>query len=190
MSRKRTGGIGREGSRPSRGKGVRKLSATCSRDVDKSENRRPSSSPSRARENTPTYPTSVSKDTSNSTVRLTGAPARTHAKGERRGGNPSYRSWRRKKFGGDFDPIAVAVDEAVRAFSRKDPERDRAVWLSVANQIGEGAFRAKMRQMQAQIEQSREACAPIQNKAAYFQGLLNRYTEHHTDSTKGASCTQ
>ena len=170
-------------------KAVRKLSATCSREVGKSENPRLSSSSSRVRSPSPTVsPTMFPNGNTNRVVRLTGAPARTHAKGTKP--REMFKRWRRKKFGGDFDPIAVAVDEAVRAYSRKDPERDRAVWLSVANQIGEGAFRAKMRQMQAQIEQSREACAPIQNKAAYFQGLLNRYTEHHGNSTKGASCTQ
>ncbi len=153
------------------------------KDVHKSPKRRPGSRPSRAHENNPTYPTSVSYDTSNSTVRLTGTPARTHAKGERHGGNPAFRRWRRKHFGGDFDPIAKAVDEAVRAFSRKDPERDRAVWLTVANQIGEGAFRDKMRQMLSQIEQANANYTPIGNLAAYFQGMLNAYTDHVMEPT-------
>ena len=42
------------------------------------------------------------------------------------------------KFGGDFDPIRVAVEEAVAAFREHDPARDREVWLSVANEIGYG----------------------------------------------------
>ena len=99
------------------------------------------------------------------------------------------RPWNEKD-DGDFDPIAVAVDEAVSAYSRKNPEQDRAVWLSVANEIGVGAFRDKMRQMEAHLRDAALAGLAIYNKAAYFQGLLNRYTEHHGNSTKGASCTQ
>ncbi len=120
--------------------------------VDKSENPRPNSSFPRTRR-------------------------RTNGKGD--GTHPSYKRWRKKHFGGDFDPIAVAVDEAVRAFSRKGPERDRAVWLRVANQIGEVAFRDKMRQMLSLIREAAENCVAIHNKAAYFQRLLNSYTKHH-----------
>ncbi len=36
------------------------------------------------------------------------------------------------------------------------------------------------------IREAAESCVAIYNKAAYFQGLLNRYTEHHTDKPKGA----
>ena len=172
-------------------KAVRKLSATCSREVGKSENPRPKSAASRARSPRHTRHTMVSTDTSNRDVRLTGAPARTHAKGAEvgmyTGKNERFKIWRRKKFGGDFDPIAVAVDEAVSAYSRKNPEQDRAVWLSVANEIGVGAFRDKMRQMEAHLRDAALAGLAIYNKAAYFQGLLNRYTEHHTNNTKGAS---
>ena len=51
-----------------------------------------------------------------------------------------FRAWREAKFGGDFDPIAVAVDEAVAAFSSgkgADGQAvDRAVWLKIANRAG------------------------------------------------------
>jgi len=37
-----------------------------------------------------------------------------------------FRAWRVAKFGGDFDPIRVAVDEAVAAFSVGKGEKGRA----------------------------------------------------------------
>ena len=44
-----------------------------------------------------------------------------------------FRAWRVAKFGGDFDPIRVAVDEAAMAFSSGKSEKgkasDRRVWL-------------------------------------------------------------
>ena len=49
--------------------------------------------------------------------------------------------WRTKTFGGDFDPVRVAVDEAVSAFSMRQPEDDRRIWLKIANEIGFEAFR-------------------------------------------------
>ena len=52
-----------------------------------------------------------------------------------------FKAWRTAKFGGDFDPVSVAVDEAVAAFSSRQPETDRRIWLSVANEIGCEAFR-------------------------------------------------
>lgn len=36
-----------------------------------------------------------------------------------------FRAWRIAMFGGDFDPVRVAVEEAVAAFSSRQPERDR-----------------------------------------------------------------
>lgn len=150
---------------------------TRSQDGDKPKKRRLKSAASRARSPSPTdSPTSVSKDTGNRVVRLAGAPARTHAKGTKP--HAQFKRWRIKQFGGDIDPVSAAVDDAVRAFSRRDPERDRAVWLRVANQIGVDAFRDKMRQMQAQIDEARHNCAPIANLAGYFQMMLNRYTDH------------
>ena len=67
--------------------------------------------------------------------------ARTHAREEN--GKPSevLAQWRTKKFGGDFDPVRVAVDEAVSMFSSRQPEDDRRIWLKIANEIGYEAFR-------------------------------------------------
>ena len=55
-----------------------------------------------------------------------------------------FRAWRVAKFGGDFDPIRVAVDEAVVAFSSGNGEKgkssDRRVWLKIANRVGLNGF--------------------------------------------------
>ena len=50
-------------------------------------------------------------------------------------------AWRTKTFGGDFDPVREAVEDAVNAFSYRQPEDDRRIWLKVANEIGYEAFR-------------------------------------------------
>ena len=55
-----------------------------------------------------------------------------------------FAAWRIKTFGGDFDPVRVAVDEAVSAFSTRSPVRDRELWLKVANEIGYAALRSGM----------------------------------------------
>ena len=78
-------------------------------------------------------------------------------------------------WGGDFDPIAVAVDEAVSAFSssRTDAERetDRMVWLKIANRIGLDAFLDAFDQKRSEMANSRRR---LRNPAASFQKLLNR----------------
>ena len=55
-----------------------------------------------------------------------------------------FRAWRVAKFGGDFDPIRVAVDEAAMAFSSGKSEKgkasDRRVWLKIANRVGLSGF--------------------------------------------------
>ena len=42
--------------------------------------------------------------------------------------------WRTKTFGGDFDPVRETVEDAVNAFSYRQPEDDRRIWLKVATQ--------------------------------------------------------
>ena len=49
--------------------------------------------------------------------------------------------WRTTTFGGDFDPVRAAVDEAESSFSSRQPEDDRRIWLKIANEIGYEAFR-------------------------------------------------
>ena len=90
-------------------------------------------------------------------------------------GKPSevLAQWRTKKFGGDFDPVRVAVDEAVSMFSSRQPEDDRRIWLKIANEIGYEAFRDLYLE---QISIMREC--KLRNPSAAFQNRLNRYTNH------------
>ena len=59
-----------------------------------------------------------------------------------------------KTFGGNYDPVRVAVDEAVAAFSSRQPEVDRDIWLKVANEIGYAAFKEKTDEMERIVEDS------------------------------------
>jgi hypothetical protein len=45
-----------------------------------------------------------------------------------------------KTFGGNFDPVHEAVEDAVAEFSDRQASRDRSLWLKVANEIGFEAF--------------------------------------------------
>ena len=96
-----------------------------------------------------------------------------HAREEN--GKPSevFAKWRTKKFGGDFDPVRVAVDEAVSMFSSRQPEDDRRIWLKIANEIGYEAFRDLYLEQCAIMRECK-----LRNPAAAFQNRLNRYTNH------------
>ena len=87
-------------------------------------------------------------------------------------------AWRVKTFGGNYDPVRVAVDEAVAAFSSRQPEVDRAIWLAVANEIGYEAFKEKADEMARIVYDCIERGNPLRNPAAAFQARLNRYTGH------------
>ena len=80
--------------------------------------------------------------------------------------------------GGDFDPIRVAVDEAVAAFSfGKDEagmESDRSLWLKVANLVGLDAFLDAFDQKTAEIEELEREHRRLRNPASSFQKLLNK----------------
>ena len=89
-----------------------------------------------------------------------------------------FTGWRIKTFGGDFDPVRVAVDEAVAAFSTRDPARDRELWLKVANGIGCEAFRELYLAQKSILDDCRRRGNPLRNPAAAFQNRLNRYTGH------------
>ena len=52
-----------------------------------------------------------------------------------------FTAWRVKTFGGDFDPVREAVEDAVAEFSDRQPARDQSLWLKIANKIGYEAFR-------------------------------------------------
>ena len=89
-----------------------------------------------------------------------------------------FRAWRIAKFGGDFDPVRVAVDEAVAAFSfRKDEteqENDRSLWLKIANRVGLDAFLDAFDQKTAEIEELARMKKRLRCPAASFQKLLNK----------------
>ena len=81
--------------------------------------------------------------------------------------------WRTKTFGGDFDPVREAVEDAVNAFSYRQPEGDRRIWLKVANEIGYEAFRELYLEQCAIMRECK-----LRNPSAAFQNRLNRYTNH------------
>ena len=85
-----------------------------------------------------------------------------------------FKTWRTEKFGGDFDPVSAAVDEAVAAFAGAHPESDRRVWLKIANRVGADAFMDAVWQKAAEIREDEARGRRLRNKAAAFQQLLNR----------------
>ena len=89
-----------------------------------------------------------------------------------------FAAWRIKTFGGDFDPVRVAVEEAVAAFSSRDPARDRELWLKVANEIGYEAFLELYHVQKSILDDCRARGNPLRHPAAAFQARLNRYTGH------------
>ena len=89
-----------------------------------------------------------------------------------------FAAWRIKTFGGDFDPVRVAVDEAVSAFSTRNPVRDRELWLKVANEVGYAAFLELYHEQKSILDDCRARGNPLRHPAAAFQARLNRYTGH------------
>ena len=104
--------------------------------------------------------------------------ARASAKAPIRDRDAYFRAWRDVSFGGDFDPVRVAVDEAVATFSTRQPETDRAIWLKVANEIGYEAFLELYREQKSILDDCRARGNPLRHPAAAFQARLNRYTGH------------
>ena len=89
-----------------------------------------------------------------------------------------FRAWRVAKFGGDFDPIRVAVDEAASAFSSGKSEKgkssDRRVWLKIANRVGLNGFLDAFEQKASEMRDLERQGKRLWNPAASFQKLLNR----------------
>ena len=89
-----------------------------------------------------------------------------------------FRAWRVAKFGGDFDPIRVAVDEAVAAFSvgkgEKGRASDRGVWLKIANRVGLSRFLDAFEQKASEIRDLESRSKRLWNPASSFQKLLNK----------------
>ena len=104
--------------------------------------------------------------------------ARTHARVREE--SADFTAWRVKTFGGNFDPVREAVEDAVAEFSDRQPARDRSLWLKIANEIGYEAFRDLYLE---QLSIMREC--KLRNPSAAFQNRLNRYTGHN--SVKGGA---
>jgi hypothetical protein len=102
-----------------------------------------------------------------SLIDIPGARARVRAK------SADFTAWRVKTFGGDFDPVREAVEDAVAEFSDKQAARDRSLWLKIANTIGCEAFRDLYFEQLSVMRGCR-----LRNPSAAFQKRLNRYTGH------------
>ena len=121
--------------------------------------------PSRARTHARVVrPTGILKE---SLTDLPGARARVREE------SADFTAWRVKTFGGDFDPVCEAVEDAVAEFSDRQPARDRSLWLKIANEIGYEAFRDLYLE---QLSIMREY--KLRTPSAAFQNRLNRYTGH------------
>ena len=90
-----------------------------------------------------------------------------------------FAAWRVKTFGGDFDPVREAVEDAVTAFSDRQASRDRSLWLKVANEIGYEAFRDLYLEQCAIMREYK-----LRNPSAAFQNRLNRYTGHNSSKRR------
>ncbi len=132
----------------------------------------------------PCSPTEILKESLCSPTTHARVCARADGKTPIRDRGAYFRAWRAAKFGGDFDPVRVAVDEAVAEFSVRDPARDRELWLKVANEIGCEAFRELYLVQKSIVDDCRRRGNPLRAPAAAFQARLNRYTGHG----KLASC--
>ena len=96
-------------------------------------------------------------------------------------------AWRVKTFGGNYDPVRAVVDEAVAAFSSRQPEVDRAIWLKVANEIGWERFQDIYFEQLSIVEDAKRRGNPLRAPAAAFQRRLNRYTGHNGPKPEGGA---
>ena len=91
-------------------------------------------------------------------------------------------AWRVRQFGGDFDPVRAVVEDAVKAFSRRQPKADRALWLKVANVIGWERFQELYHEQLSIMEDCQRRGNPLRNPAAAFHRRLQGFR-----STGGAA---
>ena len=110
------------------------------------------------------------------------ACTRTHTRVE----NPAayFKAWRMAKWGGDFDPVLAAVEEAVSSFSTKNPDADRRIWLKIANRVGAEAFMDAVWQKRSEIGNDRTC---LRDPASAFQVLLNERFPKPMTSGKGGA---
>ena len=111
-------------------------------------------------------------------------PSRAHTR--TRVENPAayFKAWRMAKWGGDFDPVLAAVEEAVSSFSTKNPDADRRIWLKIANRVGAEAFMDAVWQKRSEIGNDRTC---LRDPASAFQALLNERFSKPTTSGKGGA---
>ena len=80
---------------------------------------------------------------------------------------------------GHFDPIRVAVDQAVAAFSSGKNEagrkKDRDIWLKIANRAGLDAFLDAFDQKTSESEKLEREHRCLRSPASSFQKLLRGY---------------
>ena len=85
-----------------------------------------------------------------------------------------FKAWRVAKFGGDFNPIEEAVNEALRAFKPANLDSNRRVWLKIANRVGYENFLDAVFQQLSLFAEWESGEKRFYNKAAIFQRLLNK----------------
>ena len=82
-----------------------------------------------------------------------------------------FRPWRIKTFGGDFNPIRVAVDEAVREFGSP---KDTNLWLWYAYRIGLDNFRDRYFEQKSKIKDWQHRGFRVRHLASAFHAKLKR----------------
>ena len=103
------------------------------------------------------------------------ARARVRVKDNGKTYNEAYfKKLRVAKFGGDFDLVAEAVNETLKAFKSANPEIDRRVWLKIANRVGYENFLDAVFQQLSLFAEWESGGKRFYNKAAIFQRLLNK----------------
>ena len=108
-------------------------------------------------------------------ISLVPARARVRVRDNGKTYNEAYfKKLRIAKFGGDFNPIEEAVNEALKAFKPADLERDRRVWLKIANRVGYENFLDAVFQQLSLFAEWESGGKRFYNKAAIFQRLLNK----------------
>ena len=89
-----------------------------------------------------------------------------------------FKAWRKAKFGGDIDPVRVAVEEAVAAFSSgknaQGQSDDLNLWLKIANRVGESRFLDAFFEKASELRDMAQKGKHLWNPAASFQKLLNK----------------
>lgn len=92
-------------------------------------------------------------------------------------------AWRVRQFGGDFDPVRAAVEDAVAAFSRRQPDTNRALWLKAANVIGWDAFRELYHEQLSVMKDCARRGHPLRNPAAAFHKKLQALKPASVEAT-------